>query len=43
LWINAYLDALNGVDNLKAALGKEPRLYDAYLGLGTYYHNGAKA
>jgi tetratricopeptide (TPR) repeat protein len=43
-WIGAYLDAGRGVDNFKAALEKEPRLYDAYLGLGSYnYWRTAKS
>lgn len=37
-WINAYVDALNGVHHLETALRMEPRLYDAHLGLGTYYY-----
>ncbi len=37
-WIGAYLDAGRGVENFKTALEKEPRLYDAYLGLGSYHY-----
>ncbi|MBW1774874.1 MAG: tetratricopeptide repeat protein [Deltaproteobacteria bacterium] len=37
-WIGAYLDAGRGVDNFKIALEKEPHLYDAYLGLGSYHY-----
>jgi tetratricopeptide (TPR) repeat protein len=43
-WFNAYLEALKGVHHLEAALEREPRLYDAYLGLGTYdYWRTAKS
>lgn len=37
-WIGAYLDAGRGVDNFKISLEKEPHLYDAYLGLGSYHY-----
>lgn len=37
-WIGAYLDAGKGFDNFKITLKKEPRIYDAYLGLGSYYY-----
>lgn len=37
-WISAYLDARKGVQHLKEALEREPRLYDAYLGLGIYHY-----
>lgn len=37
-WIGAYMDGKKGVGNLKKALKKNPELYDAYLGLGTYHY-----
>lgn len=37
-FIGAYRDGLKGIDRLRTALDMEPRLYDVYLGLGTYYY-----
>ena len=37
-WISAYLDAEKGVEHFKEALEREPLLYDAYLGLGSYHY-----
>jgi tetratricopeptide (TPR) repeat protein len=37
-WIDAYFDAKKGVDNFKGALEKDPKLYDVYLGLGSYHY-----
>lgn len=37
-WISAYLDAGKGVENFQQALEREPLLYDAYLGLGSYHY-----
>lgn len=37
-WIDAYFDAKKGVDNFKAALKDDPKLFDVYLGLGSYHY-----
>ena len=37
-WIGAYLDGMKGLDNLKITLNKDPRMYDVYLGLGSYHY-----
>lgn len=37
-WIGAYIDAQRGMANLRKALKREPALYDAYLGLGSYHY-----
>ena len=37
-WIGAYFDAIKGIKNFEEALKQEPRIYDAYLGLGTYHY-----
>lgn len=37
-WINAYFDAKNGVDNFQEALEEDPKLFDVYLGLGSYHY-----
>jgi hypothetical protein len=37
-WINAYFDAKKGVDNFKEALEEDPKLFDVYLGLGSYHY-----
>ena len=37
-WIGAYFDAKNGISHLERALNLDPRLYDVYLGLGTYHY-----
>lgn len=35
-WISGFIDASNGIENLEIALEKQPDLYDAYFGLGSY-------
>ncbi len=43
-WIGAYFDGLKGMKYLGLALQKDPDLYDAYYGLGTFhYWLGAKS
>jgi tetratricopeptide (TPR) repeat protein len=37
-WIDAYFDAKKGVDSFKEALKLDPKLFDVYLGLGSYYY-----
>ncbi len=37
-WIGAYLDGIKGLNNLKITLKKDPRMYDVYLGLGSYHY-----
>jgi hypothetical protein len=37
-YLAAYRDGKHGIAHLRACLQKEPRLYDAYLGLGSYYY-----
>ena len=37
-WIGAYIDGQRGMASLRKALKKEPALYDAYLGLGSYHY-----
>ena len=37
-WIDAYFDAKKGVDNFEEALKRDPRLFDVYLGLGSYHY-----
>jgi tetratricopeptide (TPR) repeat protein len=37
-WISAYSDATMGVDHLEKALKRDPKLFDVYLGLGSYYY-----
>jgi tetratricopeptide (TPR) repeat protein len=37
-WIGAYMDATNGINKFEEALQKDPNLYDAYLGLGSYHY-----
>jgi tetratricopeptide (TPR) repeat protein len=37
-WIDAYFDAKKGVDNFKEALRLDSKLFDVYLGLGSYYY-----
>lgn len=37
-WIGAYRDGQKGIDNFRTALDKNPRLYDVYLGLGSYHY-----
>jgi tetratricopeptide (TPR) repeat protein len=37
-WIDAYFDAKKGVDNFKEALKEDPKLFDVYLGLGSYHY-----
>lgn len=37
-FLGAYQDGKKGIAHLRACLKKEPRLYDVYLGLGSYYY-----
>ncbi len=37
-WIGAYMDGKKGVGNFKKAEKKDKRLYDVYLGFGTYHY-----
>jgi tetratricopeptide (TPR) repeat protein len=37
-WISAYSDATKGVDNFEEALKRDPKLFDVYLGLGSYHY-----
>ncbi|MGH1364690.1 MAG: tetratricopeptide repeat protein [Calditrichia bacterium] len=37
-FIGAYRDGTRGIDNFKIALEKDPKLYDVYLGLGSYHY-----
>ncbi len=37
-WIDDYFDAKKGVDNFKEALEEDPKLFDVYLGLGSYHY-----
>lgn len=37
-FLGAYQDGKKGIAHLRTCLKKEPRLYDAYLGLGSYYY-----
>jgi len=37
-WFGAFNDGRKGVSNLHRAVEIEPRLYDAYLGLGIYHY-----
>jgi tetratricopeptide (TPR) repeat protein len=37
-WINAYFDAKKGVGNFQEALKEDTKLFDVYLGLGTYHY-----
>ncbi len=37
-WLGAYIDAKRGMASLRKALEREPALYDAYLGLGSYHY-----
>ena len=37
-WIDAYFDAKKGVGNFKEALKEDPKLFDVYLGLGSYHY-----
>ncbi len=37
-WIEAYYDAKKGVENFEEALERDPRLFDVYLGLGSYHY-----
>ncbi|MBW2064847.1 MAG: hypothetical protein JRJ03_07895 [Deltaproteobacteria bacterium] len=43
-WIGAYVAGRKGIEKLKEALEKDPNIYDAYLGLGSYnYWRTAKS
>ena len=37
-WISAYYDAKEGVENFQEALERDPKLFDVYLGLGSYHY-----
>jgi tetratricopeptide (TPR) repeat protein len=37
-WISAYFDAKEGADNFGKALERDPKLFDVYLGLGSYHY-----
>lgn len=37
-FFGAYQDGKKAIEHLRICLAKEPRLYDAYLGLGSYYY-----
>ncbi len=37
-WIEAYYDAKKGVENFEEALKRDPKLFDVYLGLGSYHY-----
>ena len=37
-WIEAYYAAKKGAENFEAALKRDPRLFDVYLGLGSYHY-----
>lgn len=43
-WLDAYQDSRKGLNYIQTGLQKQPRLYDAYLGLGSYdYWSTAKS
>jgi hypothetical protein len=37
-FLGAYQDGKKGIEHFRTCLKKEPRLYDVYLGLGSYYY-----
>ena len=37
-WIDAYFDAKKGVESFREALEEDPKLFDVYLGLGSYHY-----
>jgi tetratricopeptide (TPR) repeat protein len=37
-WIDSYFDAKKGVDSFQEALERDPKLFDVYLGLGSYHY-----
>jgi tetratricopeptide (TPR) repeat protein len=37
-WIDSYFDAQKGVDSFEEALERDPKLFDVYLGLGSYHY-----
>jgi tetratricopeptide (TPR) repeat protein len=37
-WIDAYYAAKKGVENFEQALKRDPKLFDVYLGLGSYHY-----
>jgi tetratricopeptide (TPR) repeat protein len=37
-WIDSYFDAKKGVDSFEEALERDPKLFDVYLGLGSYHY-----
>ncbi len=37
-WIGAYRDGMKSIGGLRMALTLEPKLYDVYLGLGSYHY-----
>jgi tetratricopeptide (TPR) repeat protein len=37
-WVEAYYEAKKGVKNFEQALERDPRLFDAYLGLGSWHY-----
>lgn len=37
-WLSAFQDGLKGLSDLKRAVAIDPKLYDAYYGLGTFHY-----